>query len=53
MFEFIHHVRILVHDADAMAAYIEENFGITPVKIEVFSGAGHEKRRLQGGPDQC
>ena len=40
MFEFIHHVRILVHDADAMAEYIEENFGLTPVKIEVFPARG-------------
>ena len=40
MFEFIHHVRILVHDADAMAEYIEENFGMTPVKIEVFPARG-------------
>ena len=40
MFEFIHHVRILVHDADAMAQYIEENFGMTPVKIEVFPARG-------------
>ena len=40
MFEFIHHVRILVHDADAMAAYIEENFGMAPVKIEVYPARG-------------
>ena len=40
MFEFIHHVRILVHDADAMAEYIEQNFGMTPVKIEVYPARG-------------
>lgn len=40
MFEFIHHVRILVHDAEAMAEYIEQNFGMTPVKIEVFPARG-------------
>ena len=40
MLEFIHHVRILVHDADAMAAYVEENFGIAPVKIEVYPARG-------------
>ena len=40
MFEFIHHVRILVHDADAMAQYIEENFGMAPVKIEVYPARG-------------
>ena len=40
MFEFIHHVRILVHDADAMAQYIAENFGMAPVKIEVYPARG-------------
>ena len=40
MFEFIHHVRILVHDADAMAQYIAENFGLSPVKIEVYPARG-------------
>ena len=40
MFEFIHHVRILVHDADAMAAYIAENFGMEPVKIAVYPERG-------------
>lgn len=40
MFEFIHHVRILVHDADAMAAYLAENFGMEPVKIAVYPERG-------------
>ena len=40
MFEFIHHVRILVHDADAMAEYIAANFGMTPVKIEAYPARG-------------
>ena len=40
MFEFIHHVRILVHDADAMAAYLAENFGLDPVKIAVYPERG-------------
>ena len=40
MFEFIHHVRILVHDADAMAAYIADNFGLTPEKIQVYPERG-------------
>ena len=52
MFEFIHHVRILVHDAEAMAAYMEENFGMTPVKIEVLSGPRHEECYLQSWADQ-
>lgn len=40
MFEFIHHVRILVHDADAMAAYLADNFGLEPVKIAVYPERG-------------
>ena len=40
MFEFIHHVRILVHDADAMAAYLAENFGMESVKIAVYPERG-------------
>lgn len=50
MFEFIHHVRILVHDADAMAAYIEENFGMTPVKIEVYPARGMKNAIYKVGP---
>ena len=49
MFEFIHHVRILVHDADAMAAYIEENFGMTPIKIEVYPARGMKNAIYQVG----
>ena len=54
MFEFIHHVRILVHDADAMAEYIEENFGMTPVKVEVYPARGMKNAiyHLQGRPNQ-
>ena len=40
MFEFIHHVRILVHDAEAMAAYLADNFGLEPVKIAVYPERG-------------
>lgn len=40
MFEFIHHIRILVHDADAMAQYIADNFGLTPEKIAVYPERG-------------
>jgi methylmalonyl-CoA/ethylmalonyl-CoA epimerase len=40
MFDYIHHVRILVHDADEMARYIEENFGLTPEKIQVYEARG-------------
>ena len=40
MLNFVHHVRILVHDADEMAQYIKANFGMDPVKIEVFPERG-------------
>ena len=40
MLDFVHHVRILVHDADEMARYVRENFGMDPVKIEVFPERG-------------
>ena len=30
MFNFVHHVRILVHDRDAMVDYIAKNFGMKP-----------------------
>ena len=40
MFDFIHHVRILVHNADEMAKYIEDNFGLTPEKIQVYESRG-------------
>ncbi len=40
MLNFVHHVRILVHDADEMAQYIRDNFGMSPVKIEVFPERG-------------
>ncbi len=40
MLNFVHHVRILVHDADEMAQYVKDNFGMDPVKIEVFPERG-------------
>ncbi len=40
MFNFVHHVRILVHDADQMVEYMDRNFGMTPVKVQVFENRG-------------
>ena len=40
MFNFIHHVRILVHNADEMVQYLEENFGMTPLKVQVYENRG-------------
>jgi methylmalonyl-CoA/ethylmalonyl-CoA epimerase len=36
MLNFVHHVRILVHNADDMVEYMEKNFGMKPVKVQVY-----------------
>jgi methylmalonyl-CoA/ethylmalonyl-CoA epimerase len=40
MFKFVHHVRILVHKADDMVDYLEKNFGMKPVKVQVYESRG-------------
>ena len=40
MFTCVHHVRILVHDADAMVQYMAQNFAMTPVKVQVYESRG-------------
>jgi hypothetical protein len=40
MFKFVHHVRILVHDADAMVQYMAQTFAMTPVKVQVYESRG-------------
>ena len=40
MFNFVHHVRFLVHDRDAMVDYIEKNFGMTPDRLQVYENRG-------------
>lgn len=40
MFNFVHHVRILVHDPDAMVEYIEKNFGMKPARLQVYEDRG-------------
>jgi methylmalonyl-CoA/ethylmalonyl-CoA epimerase len=40
MFNFVHHVRILVHNADEMVQYMEKNFGMKPVKVQVYESRG-------------
>ncbi len=40
MFNFVHHVRILVHNADDMVKYMEETFSMTPVKVQVYESRG-------------
>jgi methylmalonyl-CoA/ethylmalonyl-CoA epimerase len=40
MFNFVHHVRILVHNADDMVTYMEQTFNMTPVKVQVYESRG-------------
>jgi hypothetical protein len=40
MFHCVHHVRILVHDADEMVQYMAQNFAMTPVKVQVYESRG-------------
>ena len=40
LFNFIHHVRILVHNADEMVHYLDQNFGMTPLKVQVYEKRG-------------
>ncbi|MFP6635922.1 MAG: VOC family protein, partial [Dehalococcoidia bacterium] len=40
MFNLVHHVRILVHDRDAMVEYIEKNFGMNPDRLQVYESRG-------------
>ena len=40
MFNFVHHVRILVHNADEMVQYLDQNFGMKPVKVQVYENRG-------------
>jgi methylmalonyl-CoA/ethylmalonyl-CoA epimerase len=49
MFNFVHHVRILVHNADDMVRYMEENFGMEPVKVQVYEQRGMKNAIYQVG----
>jgi hypothetical protein len=40
MFNCVHHVRILVHDADEMVQYMAQTFAMTPVKVQVYESRG-------------
>lgn len=40
MFNFVHHVRILVHNADDMVTYMEQTFNMMPVKVQVYESRG-------------
>ena len=50
MFNFVHHVRILVHDRDAMVEYIEKNFGMKPDRLQVYEDRGMSNAIYKVGP---
>ena len=50
MFNFVHHVRILVHDRDAMVDYIEKNFGMKPNRLQVYEDRGMSNAIYKVGP---
>jgi hypothetical protein len=45
----VHHVRILVHDAEAMVQYMAQNFAMTPVKVQVYESRGMKNAIYQVG----
>ena len=49
MFNFVHHVRILVHNADDMVAYMRDNFEMEPVKVQVYPQRGMKNAIYQVG----
>ena len=49
MLNFVHHVRILVHDADRMVEYMDRNFGMNPVKVQVYENRGMKNAIYQVG----
>src|SRR5262245_38183904 len=49
IFKFVHHVRILVHDADAMVQYMAQTFAMTPVKVQVYESRGMKNAIYQVG----
>ena len=49
MFKFVHHVRILVHDADAMVQYMAQTLAMTPVKVQVYASRGMKNAMYQVG----
>lgn len=50
MFKFVHHVRFLVHDRDAMVDYIEKNFGMKPDRLQVYETRGMSNAIYKVGP---
>ena len=50
MFNFVHHVRFLVHDRDAMVEYIQHTFGMEPDRLQVYEQRGMKNAIYKIGP---
>ena len=50
MFNFVHHVRFLVHDRDAMVEYIQHTFGMEPDRLQVYEQRGMKNAIYKVGP---
>ena len=50
MFNFVHHVRFLVHDRDAMVEYIQNTFGMKPDRLQVYEQRGMKNAIYKVGP---
>ena len=50
MFNFVHHVRFLVHDRDAMVEYIQHTFGMEPDRLQVYEPRGMKNAIYKVGP---
>ena len=50
MFKFVHHIRFLVHDRDAMVEYIESSFGMKPDRLQVYENRGMKNAIYKVGP---
>ena len=50
MFNFVHHVRFLVHDRDAMVEYIQHTFGMKPDRLQVYEQRGMKNAIYKVGP---
>ena len=50
MFNFVHHVRFLVHDRDAMVEYIRNTFGMKPDRLQVYEQRGMKNAIYKVGP---
>lgn len=49
MFNKVHHVTYVVHSVDEMAAYLERNFALTPIRRDEFAERGFKSILYQVG----